>query len=232
MHNVRKLIKKGVEAVSLSTQEKADMMSVVHAHMRLNPAPLIKSPYGGIFAPIKQNTFRNNKTLPILIGLGFLVGGSVSFAAEDTAPGDALYPVKIHMNEPVRSVLSFTPESRAQWELRLVERRLEEVEKLATRVGELSLLDGGIAETNFENSAERVNQRILKLEAVGDSAAADGLSQKLAERIHVHEDKLKKRIETINEHREARFRTLETLKQVRERAEERRVNHGNQGGAH
>ena len=229
MNNVHNIIKQAIQATRLSVSEKEVMKDALLTYARNHPVTLVKSPYGTIFSPIRKNAFRNHKTLPILITLGLLMGGSVSFAAEDATPGDVLYPVKVHVNEPMRGAIALTSESKAQWELRLVERRLEEVEKLATKVGEPSLLDGGVAETNFERSADRVNERILGLEQAGKHEAAQKLSQKLTERIHVHEENLQKRIETMNEHHAERLKTLETVTRVREHVGIRQGNR-NQGG--
>lgn len=62
-----------------------------------------------------------------------LIGGGMAYAAEGSLPGDLLYPVKVHITEPLRSALSATPVTRAQWDVRQIERRLEEAAALPQR---------------------------------------------------------------------------------------------------
>ncbi len=57
----------------------------------------------------------------------------VSYLAEGAVPGDALYPIKVRVNEELLGVLAFDDESRAAWEMRRVERRLQEATTLAYR---------------------------------------------------------------------------------------------------
>lgn len=235
MKNMLKEISKNAEKVQLSSAEKNSMREALVSYVRLNPV-VTPTPYVSMFSSIKKNTFRNNKTLPILVTLGILMGGSVSFAAEGATPGDALYPIKIYVNESARGVVAFTPESRARWGVRLVERRLEEIEKITLREGiALPVLEA--AESNFEKYTERVNTRIVRLEDRGDKEKALALSERLAQGIQEHEENFKENInkktfiknpnqkrlsqeeETVKEgHRE---RVVERIKDIRERAEKK-----------
>lgn len=68
----------------------------------------------------------------IIVGLLFFISGGASVAAEYSLPGDLLYPVKVHVTEEVRSVLMFSDESKAGWELERANRREEERTTLET----------------------------------------------------------------------------------------------------
>ncbi len=59
--------------------------------------------------------------------------GSLSYAAEYALPGDALYPVKIHVNETVHAALAVNAEAKAEWEAIRAERRVKEATKLAEK---------------------------------------------------------------------------------------------------
>jgi hypothetical protein len=61
----------------------------------------------------------------VLLAIAVIGMGTV-FAAEVALPGDALYPVKIYVNEKVRSVMIKSPEERAEWAKERVERRIDE----------------------------------------------------------------------------------------------------------
>ncbi len=62
-----------------------------------------------------------------LVGAG---GGVLAYAAESALPGDLLYPVKVSVNEPVVTLLQHTPQEKARWAARKLERRLDEARVL------------------------------------------------------------------------------------------------------
>lgn len=62
---------------------------------------------------------------------------AVPVAAERALPGDALYSVKVRVNENVRSQLTFSPYARVEWESERMERRIAEARALA-RAGNLT----------------------------------------------------------------------------------------------
>ena len=88
-------------------------------------------------SPFISFNFLSFKFMPIAILLIVLLGGGVSFAAEGALPGDALYPVKVGVNERVRAALALGLEADAEWNVRQIERRLEEAEELSAE-GELN----------------------------------------------------------------------------------------------
>ncbi len=61
----------------------------------------------------------------------FLISSGTTYAAEGALPGDALYPVKVHLNEIVVLSLARTPEAKAEAHASLAERRVEEAQALA-----------------------------------------------------------------------------------------------------
>lgn len=75
----------------------------------------------------------NKKLIPtIVIVLVAVVFGSTSAYAEKAIPGDSLYGMKVNVNEKVAGVFSITKEEKAEWQERLVERRLDEATKLVS----------------------------------------------------------------------------------------------------
>ena len=194
MENELNIMSQEAQKVKLSVTEKTTMRGFLAEYASLHPRILVRSPYAHIFSPVRKNSFRNNKTLPALIAIGLLMGGSVSFAAEGTTVGDVLYPVKIYVNEPVRGAMALTTDARMDWEVRLVERRLEEVEKVAANVNlSQDVLDG--AQINFEKYTERVNTHIVNLEQEGKKEKALTLSGRLATRIQNHENVVREKFE-------------------------------------
>lgn len=155
-------------------------------HVKANPAGSSVFFPRVIKSPFFINNFRNKKSISALVMAGLLMGGSMSFAAENTVPGEVLYPVKVHVNETVRGTFAVTPKAKAEWDIRLVERRLEEVEELATKT-DVSAEARQIAEANFGKYTERVHGRIAKFEEDEDSEDAILTAGELAEMLRTHE---------------------------------------------
>lgn len=68
-------------------------------------------------------------TLMLLV----LAGGSLSYSAQSTLPGDTLYPIKVSINEELQGMLYAGPESKAVYEAYRATQRLREMESLVGR---------------------------------------------------------------------------------------------------
>ncbi len=94
------------------------------------------------------------------------------YAAESTVPGDALYGVKIHVNEPLFGAFSFSEEARAKWQVRLTERRIQEEQLLFAR----GTLTGTLLEqvhTNIQTRAEFTAERLQEFAETHPEAAEE-----------------------------------------------------------
>ena len=183
MEKIIKQIKEGAKHTRLSSAEKTAMRAVLLSHMKANPAESHLVSRRAIPSPFSINSFRNRKGLTLAVIGGLLMSGSVSFAAENTVPGDVLFPVKIHINESVRGTMAVTPKAKAEWGLRLVERRFLEVEKLAVTPNALPKAQQ-VAQQNLVSYTQSVKDAIVKFEEDEDSedaiATASGLSNVLS----------------------------------------------------
>ncbi len=184
MRNNLKEFKKLAREVRLSADEKSAMRGELLRHMEMHPVVKKKATVSPFFS---MKSFRKNRMLPVFVTLGLVMGGSVSFAAENTLPGDFLYPVKVHLNEPVRGAIYVSPEAKAGWDVRLVERRLKEIEKIESKEG-VSLKVKEAAQVNFEVYTERVNKHISKFEERGDSVTAIAVTKKFTKVLLEHEE--------------------------------------------
>lgn len=133
------------------------------------------------------------KTMPILAYVLILavVGGGVSTAAEGALPGDALYTIKVKVNEEVRAALTASTEAKAEWEARRAERRLEEAAELEAK-GELKEGAKAELEEKFEEHAQRVAERLVKLEAKGKAEVAAKVAERFERSLEAHQDVLAK----------------------------------------
>lgn len=177
MNNLFEELFKKAKNISLSQDEKLRaqkyIMDFIEMHPVRNADPIrqrIQSPLSAFILQLRM----------IAVGLivALFVGGGVSFAAEGALPGDALYPVKVNVNENVRGMISRSEESKAEWEGRRAERRLEEAAELAAE----NRLDTEVRvtiEEQFNAHAERAQRRIEAIETSGDASAAARISTDL-----------------------------------------------------
>lgn len=168
------------KGLKLKDQEKAEFSRALRELMANEP---LTKPSAAVRKSLlaRHNRWSNQlanyliflkKPMPILLILAILLGGGATFAAEKTLPGDALYPVKIVINENVRSWLAFSDQAEAALQAKLAERRLEEAEKLATK----SRFDSKVAvdlENNFEEHAGKINDRVAHFAEKDRAQAAE-----------------------------------------------------------
>jgi hypothetical protein len=142
-----------------------------------------------------------------VLGVFTLLGAGTSYASEQTAPGDPLYPVKI-LNEEVRAAIAFGPEAQAEWESQRAQRRLDEAAKLASE-GKLDAEIQADLETRFAVHAEKVQARLAMLQTKEQFQAAAGLAAQFEASLDAHN-----RILATLENREpGRGRSVAALKQ-------------------
>lgn len=138
----QKLLKKlgkTYKQVSLSKSEKAkiksELLSLMEKNSVRNSWRERLSRRVNVFYNL---TIENMKALilkpvaSIVTALVLLTGGTVT-ASEFSLPGDALYIVKVGLNEEVKGWVYFSQSGKARYDLDLAEERLREAETLALR---------------------------------------------------------------------------------------------------
>lgn len=183
--------KKAAEHIHLSAAEKQQGREALLRHMQLHAVrnshenrQSIQSSYT-VFTSI-LSLIRNPMIASFLIALALITSGGISYAAESSLPGDTLYPVKIHVNEEVRSALAVNDKDQAEWDAARAERRLAEAATLAAK-GQLKADTQTQIATNFENFADRVSERVQKLEAAGETEKAAEVSSRFEAALKAHE---------------------------------------------
>ena len=134
-------LKNEAQKVRMTPEEKAIMQS------RLFNVP-VESPWVFSFQFVRA------RALAAMAVLVVFVGSSTAYAAQGTLPGDLLYPVKIHITEPVEVALAKTPEARANVEAGLAKRRVAEAQQLEAD-GRLDIVVSEEIEKNFDKHAAR-----------------------------------------------------------------------------
>jgi len=197
------------ENISFSKNEKKEMRERLEAYAKFHPVRTEESARlyrqrsylksarnllgGGLTSRASATFFYSFKiflqkrTMPIILILALMFGGGgVSYAAEGAVPGDALYPIKVGINEEVRDIVALTPEAKADWESRLVERRLEEAEKLAEATGAIPPAAQEIIEEKLEKHIEKLEIHLSRVEEKKNVAGAAEISAKLETTLRAH----------------------------------------------
>lgn len=186
MNTIIKQLKRYAQGTHLSAEEKTAMRDVLIRYIVAHPARESAYQSRSIPSPFSLEVLRSRKSLAALVIGGLLAGGSVSFAAEGTVPGDMLYPIKVRVNEPMRGVFAVTPQTKALWEVRLVERRLEEIEKIASLPGRSSSERQAI-QKRLEDHTVVARKRIADLKERGDEDRALAAAEHFTEVLQEHE---------------------------------------------
>ncbi|MFA6000301.1 MAG: DUF5667 domain-containing protein [Candidatus Paceibacterota bacterium] len=117
-------------------------------------------------------------------------GGTVSYAALGSIPGDLLYPVKIKIVEPVADVFVFSDIAKVEREAEKAILRLEEAEELATKE-KLDSKSRTELEKQFDKNLENFDRKVRSVENSSEKEAED-LKASFESSLNDHAESLKK----------------------------------------
>lgn len=168
-YKLSELIQNSGRRMSLTDSEREKMREVLREYTAMRP---VRANVGGGSAHTSSPFVYLQRPVAYALIIALLVtsGAATSYAAESALPGDALYAVKINVNEEVRAALLVSTEAKAEWEARRAERRLEEATVLASR-GALSPEVRAELALRFEGHADSAVADVEMLE-VEDAARA------------------------------------------------------------
>lgn len=163
------------KSVKLRAVERAELKDRLQMYMEYHPLPQTQQTVSKQekitsepFWAVPFNTIYTRVAVGVCSVL-VLVG--VPVAAEQAVPGDMLYPVKIQVNEEVRSSLAFSTHEKIAWETERLERRIEEVRTLASQGRLTEDIDSAVAQAVHEHS-QAAQQEIAALRSISEEEAA------------------------------------------------------------
>src|SRR5689334_9116525 len=122
---------KRLSGITLSDNERLQMRERLAAYAHLHvPLTVPAETQTGLFAFFASRRF---STYALALLVLVVAGSGVTFAAEGSAPGDALYAIKIDVNEPVMVAFAPTAEGQAKVAANIATRRVDEAVTLASR---------------------------------------------------------------------------------------------------
>jgi hypothetical protein len=190
-----------LKQVQLTEEESATMRSRLQIYAHLHAAPSIgaedseeiKFPFfsPSHFISIRSSLYSYLSSYPRAVGgialvLLVLVGTTgVTYASQDALPGDALYPVKVSLVEPIQGALITSPVAQANWQTELTSRRLSEAATLATEDKLSTSTQAYLADAVSEH-VKNAEAEASKLSSSGNSNAAVQVRANLEANLTAH----------------------------------------------
>jgi len=113
------------------------------------------------------------------LALVLVVGTGTAYAAESALPGDALYTIKVNVEEPIQGALATSPQAKAQWSAELATRRLSEAETLAAQ-GKLTPQAASAVTTGLDQATTQFDANVAEVAtSSGDQALAVDLQSNM-----------------------------------------------------
>lgn len=193
-----KIIIKESKTVMLSRKEKEKMRSYLVSFIKKdfsnNNQSVARAYYQnllGLFQnPLRVIKLINRPSLKYSLSLFSIVvflGLGIVSSAQSSLPGDFLYPIKTNINEKVLGMMIVSNEAKAEYNIGLVQLRLEEMEKLAIE----NKLDNKVSKNVnelFEKHIEKTKNQIEKIErkAMEYETTAVGINSNLEASLNAH----------------------------------------------
>src|SRR3990167_7976513 len=220
-----------VRNIKLTTGERDSMRHTLTQFMEAHPVRYVENSrlYFKPSRNIIKIKFLTYKAMIIGLIIALVMGGSVSYAAENTLPGDALYPVKVYVNENARAAVAFTDKSKAELAVELANRRLEESGKLAVR-GTLDADTEASVATNVENRVKDARAKLATLKSHDEDGASE-IKVDLSSVLRAHGVVLAKaKKDKEKEHNTDSVRSIEALGSVLAKIESEDEDNDNEDG--
>jgi hypothetical protein len=167
------------ERFTLKPAERRDLRARITAYMEYHPLAARRGASTGAFGRFAKyipaltvsGPFHFRRLSAVLAVLVFV---AVPVVAEQSLPGETLYPVKVRFNEGLRAQLLFSPYEKMQWEAKRVERRIAEARLLANE-GKLTAKTENTLEENIRShtSAFREQLAVLRESDASNAAVAE-----------------------------------------------------------
>lgn len=152
--------------VTLSKSEAHDMRERLIAYADLHdvvPASTLVrvSSFSYLVTHLSRSMIALSLVCVLLIG-----GTGVTYAAQNSLPGQPLYALKVDIAEPIQTALITAPAAKAHWENTLASRRLAEASSLAAK--------NDLASSTQEYLAQAVATHVALSQQAADTLAASG----------------------------------------------------------
>ena len=126
------------------------------------------------------------KFMPTLVLVAILLTtGGTSIAAENSLPGESLYPLKINVNEQLQALTAFTPEAKAKVASDAANQRLKEAVILSKR-GQLNDDTKQILEQQIMKNAGEIKNQVASLVSTNNLKSAQAVTVNFESSLKTH----------------------------------------------
>lgn len=158
-----------ISRIRLPDSEKRVMRETLVRYSTENP---VHTTYTGMqYAQALWNIRlpHTRKTIAVSVLALVFVGSSTTavYAAENALPGQYLYPVKVSVSEPLRGAITWGAADRAEWDRKVIERRLSEATRLAA--------EGKLAPELRESLESRIDSALASYDAHAQALLSDSV---------------------------------------------------------
>jgi len=188
MEKLYEQFKKATKSISLTREEKVAMREKLVLYMEYKPIrDAFSAPERSFIERFSMPFFRAHHFSGAFLIAAVVASSTfgVSFAAEDSLPGDLLYNIKVNINEEIKTAFLSSEESRITWERERAERRLVEASQLEAE----GRLDDEKQQKVSELFAEHTSAMVEQVRAVeeSDPVFAAEMSSMLEDSLDAHE---------------------------------------------
>ncbi len=169
------------ESVVMSSTEKRNLWIAISRRMEANEKKVV-SPYSFSFM------FKHRKQIIAFASIVLILTGyfGTSYAADSSLPGDALYSVKINVNEEVQNFFAIGANAQAKVAVDQAKKRLQEAETLSVK-GRLNSNTKAIIEANFKKHTTKIKESVATLHSEKNTQAANAVISDLTYSVKAHE---------------------------------------------
>lgn len=192
-HNFKKLIWKTGAHITLTENERGKIRSLLREYASMKPVrePFLSSKQTHNVVFIDKLFARLHRPTSIVLMIVLILtisSGGIAYAAEEALPGNALYPIKTALIEPIQIALTVSPEARASLQMKFAEQRINEAATLANEK-KLGTTTEATLITNFIKNAKGAIATITR-ERLQNPTTADLLATDFAARLAAYENVL------------------------------------------
>lgn len=189
MNNFKKTIDTAQD-VKLSPNKKESIRMRVQNFMEMTPVKTQKPQALKSRRYISQFSVLNFSKAVSFALIVLIAGGStISYASEDTLPGDTFYTVKVKFTEPIQESLAFSQEAKLQVKTKQVEKRLTEAQTLLEKNDTTPEKHAEVSGL-VEKQIGEINLKIDELQEKGDVEAILNTTSKLQPVLKAHREAL------------------------------------------
>lgn len=115
-----------LQTIRLTDEEKKAGRNALLQFMDHHPMAKKAGVFERFFARTRRTLMATGAAFMVLL----ISTGGITYASESSLPGDLLYDFKVEVVEEVQGAFKFSPEAKAEWDAKRMQRRFDEAEEL------------------------------------------------------------------------------------------------------